>query len=99
MTSVRPVFATVFNFRDLGGHRVEDGRTVAYGRLFRSDSLHRITVDEGRQLAELGVRTVLDLRRPIYRKTAAYGHFGRPEPDFTWEQLPRVDDLRAALGL
>ena len=65
MTSVRPVFATVFNFRDLGGHRVEDGRTVAYGRLFRSDSLHRITVDEGRQLAELGVRTVLDLRRPI----------------------------------
>ena len=38
---------------------------MAYGRLFRSDSLHRITVDEGRQLAELGVRTVLDLRRPI----------------------------------
>ncbi len=41
----------------------------------------------------------LDLRRPIFRATAAYGHFGRPEPEFTWEQTPRVDDLRAALGL
>jgi protein-tyrosine phosphatase len=65
VTSVRPVFETVFNFRDLGGYRSEDGRTVAYRRLFRSDSLHRITMDEGRQLADLGVRTVLDLRRPI----------------------------------
>ena len=41
----------------------------------------------------------LDLRRPIYKKTAAYGHFGRSEKDFTWEATPRVDDLRSALGL
>ncbi len=41
----------------------------------------------------------LDLRRPIYKKTAAYGHFGRPDPDFTWEQTGRADALRAALGL
>jgi S-adenosylmethionine synthetase len=41
----------------------------------------------------------LDLRRPIYRKTAAYGHFGRAESDFTWEQTPRVDDMKSALGL
>ena len=41
----------------------------------------------------------LDLRRPIYRKTAAYGHFGRAEHDFTWEQTPRVDDLRRELSL
>jgi S-adenosylmethionine synthetase len=41
----------------------------------------------------------LDLRRPIYKKTAAYGHFGRSEKEFTWEQPSRVDDLRAALGL
>ncbi|BDZ56331.1 methionine adenosyltransferase [Agromyces marinus] len=41
----------------------------------------------------------LDLLRPIYAKTAAYGHFGREEPDFTWERLDRVDDLRAAAGL
>jgi S-adenosylmethionine synthetase len=41
----------------------------------------------------------LDLRKPIFRKTAAYGHFGRPEPEFTWEQVTRVDDFRAAVGL
>jgi S-adenosylmethionine synthetase len=38
----------------------------------------------------------LNLRRPIYRKTAAYGHFGRPDPDFTWESTSQADALRAA---
>jgi S-adenosylmethionine synthetase len=41
----------------------------------------------------------LDLRRPIYKKTAAYGHFGRQEKEFTWENASRVDDLKSALGL
>ena len=41
----------------------------------------------------------LDLRRPIYEKTAAYGHFGRNDPDFTWERTDRVDALRAACGI
>ena len=41
----------------------------------------------------------LDLRRPRYRQTAAYGHFGRTGDGFTWEQLDRVDDLKSALGL
>ena len=41
----------------------------------------------------------LDLRRPIYRKTAAYGHFGRELPEFTWERTDRVDALRRACGL
>ncbi len=40
----------------------------------------------------------LDLRRPIYRQTAAYGHFGRPELDLPWERTDRVDDLRAVAG-
>ncbi len=40
----------------------------------------------------------LDLLRPIYSQTAAYGHFGREEPDFTWERTPKVDALRAALS-
>ena len=39
----------------------------------------------------------LDLRRPIYQKTAVYGHFGRLDPDFTWERTDRVDELRAAV--
>ncbi len=41
----------------------------------------------------------LDLRRPIYQKTAAYGHFGRNLPEFTWEHTTRVDDFKAAVGL
>jgi protein tyrosine/serine phosphatase len=57
-------FSSVFNFRDLGGLTGSDGRTVHYGRLYRSDSLHRLTGEEGEKLAALGVRTVLDLRRP-----------------------------------
>ena len=41
----------------------------------------------------------LDLRRPIYAKTAAYGHFGRDDHDFTWERTDKADALRAAAGL
>ena len=41
----------------------------------------------------------LDLLRPIYHKTASYGHFGRELPEFTWERTDRVDDLRAAAGV
>jgi S-adenosylmethionine synthetase len=41
----------------------------------------------------------LDLRRPIYRRTAAYGHFGRNDKEFTWEATPRVEELQMALGL
>ena len=40
----------------------------------------------------------LDLKRPIYRDTAAYGHFGRPLPGFTWEHTSRLDDFKAALN-
>ncbi len=41
----------------------------------------------------------LDLRRPIYSKTAAYGHFGRDDHDFTWERTDKADELRAAAGI
>ncbi len=41
----------------------------------------------------------LDLLRPIYEKTAAYGHFGRSEPEFTWERTDRAESLRSAAGL
>ena len=46
-----------------------------------------------------GIIKYLNLRRPFYRKTAAYGHFGRNEPEFTWERLDRVKDLRDDVGL
>jgi S-adenosylmethionine synthetase len=49
------------------------------------------------ELRPKGLVAMLDLKRPIYRKTAAYGHFGREDPDFTWENTDKADLLRAAL--
>jgi len=46
-----------------------------------------------------GIIKYLDLRRPIYKKTAAYGHFGRSEPEFSWERTNRVKDLRDDAGV
>lgn len=46
-----------------------------------------------------GIIKMLDLRRPIYSKTAAYGHFGREEPEFTWEKTDKAASLRAQAGL
>jgi len=45
-----------------------------------------------------GIIEALDLLRPIYQKTAAYGHFGRPEPEFTWEKTDKADALREEVG-
>jgi S-adenosylmethionine synthetase len=56
-------------------------------------------VSEHFDLRPKGIIQMLDLLRPIYRKTAAYGHFGRDEPEFTWEATDRADTLRAAAGL
>jgi S-adenosylmethionine synthetase len=46
-----------------------------------------------------GIIEALNLRRPIFKKTAAYGHFGRNEPEFTWERTDKADALRSAAGL
>jgi S-adenosylmethionine synthetase len=51
------------------------------------------------KLTPRGIMEELDLRRPIYRKTAAFGHFGRTEPEFTWERTDRAAALRADAGL
>ena len=46
-----------------------------------------------------GLIEMLDLLRPIYKATAAYGHFGREEPDFTWEKTDKAAELKEAAGL
>jgi S-adenosylmethionine synthetase len=51
------------------------------------------------RLTPRGIMEDLDLRRPIYRKTAAFGHFGRNEPEFTWERVDRAGALRGDAGL
>ncbi|MCB1273247.1 MAG: methionine adenosyltransferase domain-containing protein, partial [Leucobacter sp.] len=50
-------------------------------------------------LRPLAIIRELDLLRPIYAATSAYGHFGRELPDFTWEATPKVAELRAAAGI
>ena len=56
-------------------------------------------IRENFKLTPRGIIETLDLRRPIYKATAAYGHFGRSGPGFTWERTDRADALRKAAGL
>jgi len=64
-----------------------------------SDDKLSALVAEHFDLRPKGIIQMLDLLRPIYSKTAAYGHFGRDEPDFTWERTDKAAALRAAAGL
>ncbi|RUM75756.1 MAG: methionine adenosyltransferase, partial [Sulfurovum sp.] len=50
-------------------------------------------------LSPAGIIKELDLLKPIYRKTAAYGHFGRENEGFTWEMTTRVDEIKSYLSL
>jgi S-adenosylmethionine synthetase len=70
-----------------------------YGTGKISDEKISQLVAEHFDLRPKGIIKSLNLLRPIYRKTAAYGHFGREEPEFTWEQTDRAATLRAAAGL
>ncbi len=64
-----------------------------------SDEKIAALVNEHFDLRPKGIVQMLDLLRPIYRKTAAYGHFGRAEPEFSWEATDKVEALRASAGL
>ena len=55
-------------------------------------------IRENFNLSPVGIIEMLDLKRPIYQKTAAYGHFGREEADFTWEKLDKVEALKKSLN-
>jgi S-adenosylmethionine synthetase len=69
--------------------------TFGTGKL--SDDAIVTLVREHFDLRPAGLVEMLDLKRPIYRATAAYGHFGREEPNFTWERTDKADALKAAL--
>jgi len=63
-----------------------------------SNQIAKIVQDEF-DMRPAAIIQQLDLLRPIYRKTAAYGHFGRELPEFTWEFTDRADSLRSRAGL
>lgn len=73
-----------------------------YVETFGTEKVNPIKIEkavhEVFDLRPLAIINELDLRRPIYKKTAAHGHFGRTEPEFTWERLNRVDALRSAVS-
>ncbi|MFJ3961869.1 methionine adenosyltransferase domain-containing protein [Streptomyces sp. NPDC090036] len=73
--------------------------SVMSRRPFTSESVIEDAIAEVFDLRPAAIIRDLDLLRPIYAQTAAYGHFGRELPDFTWERTDRVDALRAAAGL
>jgi S-adenosylmethionine synthetase len=56
-------------------------------------------INEVFDLRPAAIIEYLDLLRPIYRKTSAYGHFGRDEPEFTWEKTNMVDVLKEKAGI
>ena len=56
-------------------------------------------VRENFDMKPSGIISTLDLKRPIYKKTAAYGHFGRNEPEFNWEKTDKADSLKQSAGL
>ncbi|MFH2051210.1 MAG: methionine adenosyltransferase [bacterium] len=68
-----------------------------FGTGKQSDDRLTAVLQQEFDFSPAGIIEDLDLRRPIYTPTAVYGHFGRPDPDFTWEGLTRVDALRKHL--
>ncbi len=62
-----------------------------------SDDEIAVLIGDHFDLRPKGLVDMLDLKRPIYQKTAAYGHFGREDADFTWEKTDKADALKKAL--
>ena len=81
----------------IGVARPVSVRVDTFGTGTVSDEVLEAAVEKTFDLRPAAIIRDLDLRRPIYRQTAAYGHFGRPELDLPWEKLDRVDALKANL--
>jgi S-adenosylmethionine synthetase len=73
-------------------------RAEGWGREATPDAVLERAVRDVFPLTPAGIIRALDLLRPIYRKTSVGGHFGRPDPDFTWERTDRAQALREAVG-
>lgn len=92
------MFENIYQFRDIGGYRTVDGRTVAYNRFFRSSALYGLSRDDQQQIYDLGVRTVIDMRTAV-----EIAQQGRTEFDRSFEidviHLPMVADHETLTSL
>ncbi|GIF18671.1 protein tyrosine/serine phosphatase [Actinoplanes tereljensis] len=93
-------FSKAYNFRDVGGYAGLDGRTVRWRRLFRSDALHRLDDSDAEAFTQLGVRTVIDLRRAheIERYGRVAERYGLEYRNLVlqhvdWEEVGHPDDV------
>jgi protein-tyrosine phosphatase len=94
-------FSSAYNFRDVGGYAGLDGRTVRWRRLFRADSPHRLKGEDWETFAALGVRSVIDLRRPFEveehgRVPEAEGlrYFNPVLEHIDWAEVPHPDGIQ-----
>ncbi len=94
-------FSSTYNFRDVGGYTGLDGRTVRWRRLFRADALHRLKGADWEAFSALGVRTVIDLRRPF--EVEEHGRVAHYEgldyrnvvlEHVDWAEVPHPEDVR-----
>ena len=91
-TETEEVIEKIFDYtlEDIMGERFGTGKL--------SDEKLVEIVRENFDLRPAGIIKMLDLRKPIYKQTAAYGHFGRNDLDLPWERLNKVEDLKAYLA-
>jgi len=109
VSPARGVPEPVLSERDRRRIELLERRDAAYSGLRDLEQDHRTGKVSDEKLAELvqkhfdlrpkGIIQMLNLLRPIYLKTAAYGHFGRDEPEFGWESMDKVQALQADSGI
>jgi len=87
----RVTLETCQNFRDLGGYETSDGRTVRWNRLYRADTLHRLTPADMATLVDLGLRTVIDLRASD--ELERHGRVRVAEHDIAYHHLAMIDEV------
>lgn len=97
MNRVLPL-ASALNFRDFGGYETRDGRRVRWGRLFRSGVMTQLSDADRATVADLGIRTVCDLRRRGERTRWPNPSFGADVASLHWEGPPEMSPLQALYG-